>query len=234
MSGSILIVDDDTVFREVVRAVLESADYQVYEAEGGEAALAQIRSTPLDLVILDLVMPGLDGFEVIRHLGLDAHVPPILAISGLSQDEPAELQEVRAFVFGYLAKPFSNADLLEGCRYAVAAWQEARAEAELRDERRQEPRKDLYVSAIVRSSDGKPHTRGRILNLSPLGAELELGVELRPGYDLRLSFDIPGGGGSFSVQARVQWARKTRVGVRFVQIPAADEARLRTILPRKG
>jgi CheY-like chemotaxis protein len=231
--GSILVVDDDDGFRELARSVLEAAEYQVHEAGGGGPALVLIRSTPLDLVLLDLVMPDMDGFEVIRRLAKDAHVPPILAVSGLSREEPPELQAVRDFVFGYLAKPFGAAELLEACRYAVAAWQEARAEAEFRDERRQELRKDLYVPAVVRARHGEPQTRGRILNLSPGGAELELGTGLPVARELRLSFEIPGGGGGFEVRARVQWSRGTRAGLQFVELSAGDEARLRAILPRK-
>jgi CheY-like chemotaxis protein len=58
-----LIVDDDPVFRTVVRAYLEEAGFRVDEAESGQGAIEKFEATPVDIVLLDILMPDMDGFE---------------------------------------------------------------------------------------------------------------------------------------------------------------------------
>jgi len=85
----ILIVDDETVYRDRLRSVLERTGHSVAEAESGGEALKIVESEPIDLVITDVVMPDVDGFELVRKLKRD--YPDIEAIvlssSDYSQDE---------------------------------------------------------------------------------------------------------------------------------------------------
>ena len=83
----ILVIDDDPDFLEATRAVLESQPYQVILALGGEAGLSQARSHPPDLVLLDIIMPGLDGFEVCRRLKEDPDLcrVPVMMITSFSE-----------------------------------------------------------------------------------------------------------------------------------------------------
>src|SRR5947209_20046776 len=64
----VLVVDDDDLVRKVVRAVLEADDYEVLEAPNGQLALQMITERKPRLVILDVMMPGLDGVDVCRHM----------------------------------------------------------------------------------------------------------------------------------------------------------------------
>ena len=79
--ASILIVDDDPTVRLIARELLRDGDHAIVEAADGDLAMAVIGAVPLDLIVLDLLMPNKDGLEVLRHV--KAHHPHIriLAVS---------------------------------------------------------------------------------------------------------------------------------------------------------
>src|SRR3972149_2904664 len=68
MAESILIVDDETAGRDLLEAILTGAGYQVEQADSGPAALARVDEAVPELILLDLMMPGMTGFEVCRRL----------------------------------------------------------------------------------------------------------------------------------------------------------------------
>jgi len=108
--AQILIVDDDAHIREVVRYALERAGHRVREAADGRAALASYAGAPADLLVLDILMPEMDGLEVCRELRRQSEVP-ILFLS--SRDE--ELDRVLGLELGaddYVVKPFSPRELV--------------------------------------------------------------------------------------------------------------------------
>jgi len=78
----ILVIDDDRLLREAVRALLESARYDVIEAADGDAGLRLYREQGADLVLVDIFMPERDGLEVIRTLRAEAPQALIIAMSG--------------------------------------------------------------------------------------------------------------------------------------------------------
>ena len=107
--ATVLVVDDDGHIREVVRFALERDGHTVTEAADGVAALSSFESAPVDLVVLDVVMPELDGLEVCRRMRATSTVP-ILFLS--SRDE--ELDRIVGLELGadgYLTKPFSPREL---------------------------------------------------------------------------------------------------------------------------
>ena len=110
----ILIVDDDRELRELVGFVLSSAGYPVVEAGDGLEALRQHAAESPDLVILDVNLPGIDGFEVCRRIRVDSATPVMmLTVRG------EEADQVRGLDLGaddYLAKPFSPRTLLARVR----------------------------------------------------------------------------------------------------------------------
>jgi two-component system OmpR family response regulator len=106
----ILVVDDDPHLREVVRYALSRQGYTVREAADGAAALRMQAEQPADLVVLDIVMPELDGIETCRALRAKSRVP-IVFLS--SRDE--ELDRVLGLELGaddYVTKPFSTRELV--------------------------------------------------------------------------------------------------------------------------
>src|ERR1700681_4063754 len=85
--GLVLVVDDEENNRTLLRDPLEARGYEVEEAENGILALQQIVAHPPNVILLDLMMPKMNGFEVCRHLRKDpktAHIP-ILMITALSE-----------------------------------------------------------------------------------------------------------------------------------------------------
>lgn len=102
----ILIADDRASSRELLRTVLERANYQVLEAEDGEQALAQARNGHPDLILLDLQMPGLDGFGVLAELRADPQLKdlPVLALTASAMRGDREKILAAGFT-DYLAKP---------------------------------------------------------------------------------------------------------------------------------
>ncbi len=78
MMARVLVVDDDVTVREVVVSYLKAAGHQAYEAADGSAALSQFREQSADLVILDLMMPGVDGLQVCARLRAMSDVPIVM------------------------------------------------------------------------------------------------------------------------------------------------------------
>jgi two-component system alkaline phosphatase synthesis response regulator PhoP len=107
---SVLVVDDDAVLRRVVRAVLEADGFAVIEAADGEAGLRLAESERPRVIILDVMMPGLDGVEVCRRL--DHSASKVLMLTALG-DVTTEVASMEAGARGYLTKPFSSMDLLD-------------------------------------------------------------------------------------------------------------------------
>lgn len=109
-SGSILLIDDEPMIQNVGRRMLEKLGYQVIVAVGGAEGLVSYRDNSVDIVILDMIMPGMSGPEVYRELQkINPNVNIILA-SGYSMESQAE-ELMNMGCAGYLQKPFTLAEL---------------------------------------------------------------------------------------------------------------------------
>jgi DNA-binding response OmpR family regulator len=110
----LLIVDDDRSTREGYRAYLSHAGFRVEAADGGIDALAVVRSSAPDLVVLDLSLPDVDGWEVARRLRSDEQTRdiPIIAFSGRTLHHE-QISALRAGCDVYLTKPCEPIRLLE-------------------------------------------------------------------------------------------------------------------------
>jgi diguanylate cyclase (GGDEF)-like protein len=115
-SYSILAVDDERANLAVLDKIL-SPEYKVLTARSGEEALARVEDAPPDLILLDIVMPDLSGFDVLKRLkeSIPARKIPVIFITGLRDEEDEE----RGFALGavdYITKPFKNAIVLARVR----------------------------------------------------------------------------------------------------------------------
>jgi CheY-like chemotaxis protein len=223
----VLVVDDEEMMRNLVAAML-SEDYEVTAVGGGLDALAEILARPPGLVLLDLNMPGMTGWQLIDRLKDLPSPPPVIAMSGMGTIEPTELRAVRRFVLGYLAKPFTHEQLTLTCARALEVAGAAEDAAFV--DRRREPRRNLLVPAALMSPEGTPAALGQILNLSPGGALIDLGAALHPGMEMTLAFDIPGGQGPFRVTGRIQWQKDSKLGLSFIDVSDDDRQRLERLL----
>ncbi len=226
----VLIVDDEEMMRDLVAAMLPPEDYAVETVDGGASALAAIDVRMPDLMLLDLNMPGITGWQVIDRLKELPSPPTVIAMSGMGAIEPPELQGVHRFVLGYLPKPFTHDQLLITCQRALGGAPPEPDKTHTFPESRKEPRRTLLVAATLISPEGTPAAVGQILNLSPGGAQIDLGAALQPGMAMTLAFEIPGGHGPFKVKSRVQWRKDGKLGISFVDVSADDHKRLEDLL----
>jgi two-component system chemotaxis response regulator CheY len=120
---NILLVDDDDLSRGAVHKMLERSGYGVHSTGAGEEALAFYRREPTDLVITDLIMPDIDGLEIIQELRRINPAVRILAISGGGRVDAEEYLSV-ARKFGaveVLSKPFTGQELKHAVETALGA-----------------------------------------------------------------------------------------------------------------
>lgn len=122
MSGNpvrILVVDDEPPIRRFLRASLGSAGYDVLEAEDGKLALDMMRRNAVDLVVLDLGLPGvIDGFAVIEGLRRSGSSVPIVVLSART-DEAGKVRALDLGADDYVSKPFGTDELLARIRAAL-------------------------------------------------------------------------------------------------------------------
>lgn len=110
--ATILIVDDQLSAREVLRGLLRDQPYNLVVAKTGEEALANAAEFSPDLILLDVMMPGMDGFEVCQRLRADADMAeiPIIMITALD-DRDSRLRGIEAGVDDFISKPFDVVEL---------------------------------------------------------------------------------------------------------------------------
>jgi putative two-component system response regulator len=109
---NILIVDDNPVARENLSKLLDAPDYHLFFASSGQETLEKGAELSPDLILLDVVMPGMDGFEVCRRLRADPHLAevPIILITGL-EDQASRLQGFEAGADDFISKSFDWTEL---------------------------------------------------------------------------------------------------------------------------
>ena len=121
-----LIIDDEVQIRRLLRVVLESADYQVHEAETAAQGLTDAATRRPDVLLLDLGLPDSDGVNVLRRLREWSKVPVI--VLSVRDDEEGKVAALDAGADDYVTKPFSSAELLARLR---AAQRKTRPEEEI-------------------------------------------------------------------------------------------------------
>jgi two-component system, OmpR family, KDP operon response regulator KdpE len=121
-----LVIDDEVQIRRLLRVVLESADYQVHEAETAAQGLTDAATRRPDVVLLDLGLPDSDGVNVLRRLREWSQVPII--VLSVRDDEEGKVAALDAGADDYVTKPFSSAELLARLR---AAQRKTRPEEEI-------------------------------------------------------------------------------------------------------
>jgi DNA-binding response OmpR family regulator len=111
VAGNVLVVDDDPTVGDVVRRYLERAGYAVTLAQDGNAALLEYARLAPDLVILDLVMPGLDGFEVARRIRRRSPGVPVIMLTAMGEEQD-RIAGLQLGADDYVTKPFSPRELV--------------------------------------------------------------------------------------------------------------------------
>lgn len=107
----LLVVEDDKNTRELMRAILEAEHYSVFTAENGEAALDIMENQHIDLVVLDLMMPKMDGYELTENLRMTTNDLPILMVSAKQLPQDRKLGFI-AGIDDFMTKPFDEEEML--------------------------------------------------------------------------------------------------------------------------
>lgn len=118
---SILVVDDSPTEIHVLKTMLEKNGYSVLTASSGEEGVSKARQAKPDLVLMDVVMPGLNGFQATRQLSNDAATSAIPVIVVTTKDQETDkVWAMRQGAKDYIVKPVKERDLLERVRALVS------------------------------------------------------------------------------------------------------------------
>ena len=130
--GRVLVADDEAAIRQSVGMHLRYEDYAVDEADSGEAALSRLAKGGVDVLLLDVKMPGMDGFEVMQRMQEDGVDVPVVVISGHDAVENA-VEAIRRGAHDFLEKPFGREQLVVRVARALEHGRLQRAHRELHE-----------------------------------------------------------------------------------------------------
>lgn len=223
----ILIVEDDDDLRSLVERVFTDQGCEVIVARDGGEGIERLHADRPDLLLLDLILPGLDGWAVLEHLrGWDG-APPVVIMSVRAEYEAVE-RASREAVAAYIEKPFSVRDLVETCQEVLDG--RRGGIARLAGERRTATRHLVRVPAEVLAEEGRWRTLCELLDVSTGGARIAVPTPLPHHGDLELDFELPDAG-ALHLAGRVQWLSPSdggllAYGLSFVNVDPEDLARL--------
>ncbi|MBC8519963.1 MAG: response regulator [Gammaproteobacteria bacterium] len=130
-SGHLLVVDDDPEIRRLLREYLERAGYRLSTAAGGREMFSALEQAPIDLIILDLMMPGDDGLELLRKLRGHSNIPVVMLTA--MGEETDRILGLEMGADDYISKPFNPRELLARIK-SVLRRSSSLPEAPLQDE----------------------------------------------------------------------------------------------------
>jgi two-component system cell cycle response regulator len=117
MERTILLIEDDPLSARLVDLILKSEGHRVIMAQNGFQGLKIAQGTPLDLVLLDLMLPGMDGFEVLRKLRADPKTAQVKVVIVSAKSQPADKEKAAELgIDYYLTKPYRKVELLDVVR----------------------------------------------------------------------------------------------------------------------
>lgn len=226
----ILVVDDEEDVQVLVCRILKDVGYEVDSASDGGEAIEKMTAHRPDLLVLDLMMPGIDGWGVLEHLRRVPDAPPVVVVTARA-DYGSFARGVREGAAAYVFKPFRFHELVATCQKVLLSGVRRSAVA---DERRRSPRRALMVDVKVLSKERAPIALGELVNLGHGGAQVDLGVPLEVGDSVRIAFHGPAGGFPLSLDSQVKWRgtapRGFAHGLAFQGLSADDERALIELL----
>lgn len=173
MSKSILIIDDEQDILDLLKFNLESEGYQVYTASEGETAVKSAKRFRPDLILLDVMLPGKDGWEVIRELRSDANTQNLPIVFLTAKD--SEIDEVIGLELGaddYIVKPISMRKLLARVKLAMRKSGASR----------EQPAQKLSFGEVIIDPDSySVIIRGNVIPLTKKEFEILFYLAQRPG-----------------------------------------------------
>lgn len=167
--AKILVADDDAEIRKVISSILTLQGLEVIQADDGDATLAAADSESPDLILLDILMPGMNGFDVLRNLkrSQSTKAIPVIVVSGLNAAED-ENQAIQAGALDYVSKPWAPGELEDRIRIALP---DLDADRTGESERRQPVTSTIpgFTEAVIISTGSDPIDKA-LLGGVPLGS----------------------------------------------------------------
>jgi cyclic di-GMP phosphodiesterase len=176
MIGKILIVDDESVARGALETLLRREGFEVRNASDGPSALAECAKFCPDLILLDILMPGMNGFEVCRRIKAtpETRLTPVVLITGLSATED-RIEGINAGADDFLSKPIDINELLA----------RARSLLRLKQYTDELENAEAVVFTLAQSIEARdPYTRGHCERLADMSARLGARLEI-PEEDIK-------------------------------------------------
>src|SRR5216684_4176929 len=164
VTGTILVADDQASNRELLEELLTAEGFKVASVSNGAAALEQLSVVPIDLVLLDVMMPQLTGFQACERIKAnpDTYLIPVILITALS-DKQDRLEGIRAGADDFLTRPVDRTELLARVRSLL--------KLKLRTDELERAESVLFT--LARSIEGKdPYTHGHCERLAEYSARL--------------------------------------------------------------
>jgi two-component system KDP operon response regulator KdpE len=127
IKNTIIIIDDEAQIRKILSIALESSGYKIVEAETGKEGIIQVATWHPQLVILDIGLPDMDGFSVIKELRLWTNVPVIILSVRNSEEDIVKALDLGAD--DYLTKPFNTYELIARIRANIRRYTEVQGES---------------------------------------------------------------------------------------------------------
>jgi DNA-binding NtrC family response regulator len=177
MTHTILVVDDDAAVRDTLQCCFEEAGYHVDAVASGEEALGRLRRVPSDVVLTDIVMPGMDGIELLGQARLLAPRTPVILLTAYATVETA-VEALRRGAVDYVFKPFQIEDLRARVRRALADPSHQRETAALADA---EP---AVHGSLVGRSAAIQALRRQIARVAPMASHVLITGETGTGKEL--------------------------------------------------
>lgn len=210
MPEKILVVEDELALQETLSYNLEREGYQVETAGDGQSALDIARKTKVDLIVLDVMLPVLDGFEVCRILRQEMSVPILMLTA--RDDEIDRVIGLEMGADDYLTKPFSMRELLARVKALIRRVRLDRADAETLGVK--SLNKLLFENLEINIKRREVLLEGQVLRLKP--KEYELLLFLARHQDQVLSRELilervwgwDFSGGSRTVDVHIRWLRE--------------------------
>jgi uncharacterized protein (TIGR02266 family) len=223
---NILLVDDTELFLDLEISYLERDSFTFSTARSGEEALDIFRQKRPDLVILDLIMPGMDGDAVCREIKSNpaTRYTPVIMVGSVSQEDLKD----RCYSAGcdaFVAKPLKRDELLEAIERVIVV------------AKRKSPRVPTHLPAYIRH--GERELDAFIHTISTGGLFIDIEPPPKSGEILDVAFSLPERDAPIRSKVQVRWAGRVRadgasgVGTQFLDLAEADKATIDDYVEKK-
>jgi len=225
--SKLLIVEDEKILRDTLAFNLRAQDFEVETAEDGNRALAVFESATFDMLILDIMLPGIDGFEVCRRIRHKSNVPILMLTA--RDDEIDRVVGLEVGADDYMVKPFSMRELVARVKAMLRRVQLMREEMQPSAPAEQKPQTLTFGSLMIDLDRREVSIRSKVVELKPKEFDLLVYMAKNVGKALpreRILEQVWGWdyiGESRTVDVHMRWLRQK------IEVDPADPKRLVTV-----